>query len=389
MTEHASITGTWTYPTQVRFGPGRIAELADACAGLGMTRPLLVTDAGLGEHPMVLTVLAALEEDMPTTLFCEVRPNPVAANVEAGVAAYAAGGHDGVIAMGGGSGLDAGKAIALMAKQDVSLWDLEDIGDNWTRARADVIPPIVAVPTTAGTGSETGRAAVITNPESGIKTIVFHPRMLPGAVIADPQLTLGLPPAVTAATGMDALSHCLEAFCVAAFHPMADGIALEGMRLIRDWLPKAVAHGADLEARAHMMAAACMGSTAFQKGLGAIHSLSHPVGSVYDTHHGLANAVFMPYAMAFNRRAIADKMARLGRYMGLDVASFDGVLEWVLALRAEIGIPHGAAELGVEAARLDDLAAMAARDPTAATNPVPAGVAEMRRMFEAALAGEV
>lgn len=294
-----------------------------------------------------------------------------------------------MIAFGGGSALDAGKAVAFMAGQRRPIWDFDDVGDNWRRADEGGIAPVVAVPTTAGTGSETGRAAAIIDERTTTKKIIFHPRMMPRVVIADPALTLGLPPAITAATGMDALAHCFEAFCAPGYHPLADGIAVEGMRLIGDWLPAAVKDGANLTARSHMMAAASMGSTAFQKGLGAIHALSHPVGAIYDTHHGLTNAVFMPYVMAFNRPAIGDKMTRLARYLGLRRPSFRAVLDWILALREDLGVPHSAKALGVGEDRLDQLAAMAAADPTATGNPVKAGPAEMKRMYLAALAGRV
>ena len=285
--------------------------------------------------------------------------------------------------------MDAGKTIAFMAGQKRPLWDFEDAGDNWKRAETDAIAPVVAVPTTSGTGSEVGRATAVIDEDTETKKILFHPRMLPGLVICDPQLVTGLPPAITAATGMDALAHCLEAFCVDAYHPMADGIALEGMRLVRDWLPAAYQDGTDIEARAHMMAAAAMGATAFQKGLGAIHSLSHPVGAVFDTHHGLTNAVFMPYVLDFNRPAIEAKMETLARFIGLKKPSFRAVLDWTLDLRQRFGMPHTAADLGVSPDRLDALAEMAAVDPTAPTNPVPAGAKEMRQILDAAMEGRV
>ena len=382
--------GDWTYPTAVRFWVGRVKELPEACASAGISRPLLVTDPGLVRLPMVVDAVAAIEAaGLDTRVFGDVRSNPLGSNVDDGVAAFRGGGHDGVVAFGGGSALDVGKLVAFMAGQDRPMWEFEDVGDYWTRANAEAIAPIVAVPTTAGTGSVVGRAAVVTNEASGTKTIIFHPKMLPKVAISDPELTVGLPSRLTAATGMDALAHSFEAYCAPGYHPMADGIALEGMRLIKEWLAVAVRDGGNLEARAHMMAAASMGATAFQKGLGAIHSLSHPVGSVYDTHHGLTNAVFMPYVMAFNRPAIAGKMARLAAYLGFAEPSFDAVLAWVLDLRREIGIPHTARDLGVASDRLDDLARMAAGDPTAPTNPVAAGAAEMRRMYEAALAGSL
>jgi alcohol dehydrogenase class IV len=384
------LTSTWNYPTRVWFGVGRIAELPRACRALGMARPLLVTDPGLAALPMVRDALAANEgSGLPTAVFSDVKSNPVARNVESGLAAFRAGGHDGVVAFGGGSALDAGKVIAFMAGQTRRLWDFEDVGDNWSRAHEPGIRPVVAVPTTSGTGSEVGRAGVVTDEAAHTKKIIFHPKMMPGIVICDPALVAGLPPRLTAATGMDALAHCLEAYCAPGYHPLADGVAVEGMRLIKEWLPVAFRDGSNLIARGHMMAAAAMGATAFQKGLGAIHALSHPVGAVYDTHHGLTNAVFMPYVLAFNRRAVQDRLARLARYLGLRRPSFRAVLEWTLGLREEMRIPHTAKELGVEEGRLDELAAMAAVDPTAGGNPIPVGAAELRRMYEAALAGKL
>ncbi len=245
------------------------------------------------------------------------------------------------------------------------------------------------MPTTAGTGSEVGRAAVIMNEETHTKKILFHPKMMPSIVIADPALTLGLPPHITAATGMDALAHCLEAYCVPTYHPMADGIAVEGVRLIKEWLPVAVRDGKNLTARANMMIAASMGATAFQKGLGAIHALSHPVGSLYDTHHGLTNGVVMPYVLAFNRKAIEEKMARLAAWLSLPDASFAAVMQWVLALRNEVAIPHTLRDLGVGTDRIDELAQMAAVDPTASGNPVPVDVPELKTLFVASIEGRL
>jgi alcohol dehydrogenase class IV len=386
----ATLTGNWNYPTAMRFGPGRIEELAEACQSLGMTKPLLVTDPGLAGLPMVAEALAANQAaGLPTGLFSNVKPNPVGRNVEDGIAAYRDGGHDGVIAWGGGSGLDAAKAIALMAGQRRPLWDFEDRGDNWLRADPKGIAPIVAVPTTAGTGSEVGRASVILDESDHTKKIVFHPKMLPSIVISDPELTVGLPAHITAATGMDALAHCLEAYCAPGYHPMAEGIAVEGLRLVKDWLPTAVADGTNIEARAHMLAAASMGSTAFQKGLGAIHALSHPVGALYDTHHGLTNAVVMPYVLAFNRAAIEDRLTRLAAWLGLPDPSFQSVMDWVLDLREKFDMPHTLAAMGVTGDRLDELSEMAARDPTAGGNPIPVGAAEMKEMFVAAIEGRL
>jgi alcohol dehydrogenase class IV len=386
----AALRGNWNYPTAVRFGPGRIAELPDACRAAGISKPLLVTDPGLAGLPMVKDAIARNEAaGLPTGLFAEVRGNPVGRNVEAGLAAFRAGGHDGVIAFGGGSALDAGKAVALMVGQTRPIWDFEDVGDNWTRVDPKGIAPVVAVPTTAGTGSEVGRASVITDEATHTKKIIFHPKMLPAVVIADPELTVGLPPHVTAATGMDALAHCLEAYCAPGYHPMAEGIAVEGMRLVKEWLPVAVKDGSNLTARAHMLAAAGMGATAFQKGLGAIHALSHPLGAVYDTHHGLTNAVVMPYVLAFNRGAIEAKLTRLAAWLGLPEPSYQAVMDWILALRREVGIPHTLAELGVGPERLDELSAAAAADPSAGGNPVPVGAPELKQMFIASIEGRL
>ncbi len=390
MTEEFSLSGDWNYPTHVRFGVGRIGELAQCCNSLGMTRPLLVTDPGLADRDIVKDAAAANDADgLPTSVFSDIKPNPVGQNISDGLRAFHEGGHDGVIAFGGGSAMDAGKTIAFMAGQKRALWDFEDVGDNWKRAETDAIAPVIAVPTTSGTGSEVGRATVVIDEDTKTKKILFHPRMLPELVICDPALVTGLPAHLTAATGMDALAHCLEAFSVNAYHPMADGIALEGLRLVHDWLAVAFEDGNNLEARAHMMAAAAMGATAFQKGLGAIHSLSHPVGAVFDTHHGLTNAVFTPYVLVFNRTAIEDKMEMLARFIGLKKPSFKAVLDWTLELRQRFDIVHTAAELGVAPDRLDDISDMAAKDPTAPTNPVKAGVKEMRQILDAAMEGRV
>jgi alcohol dehydrogenase len=377
----------WSYPTSVRFGPGRIKELARACEVAGIEKPLFVTDAGLKQLPITRDALALLPG---AGFFADVKANPVDANVEAGVAAFKAGGHDGVVAFGGGSALDVGKCVAFMAGQTRPIWDFEDIGDWWKRADADAIAPIVAVPTTAGTGSEVGRAGVITNTATHTKKVIFHPKMLPQVVISDPELTLGVPPKITAGTGMDALAHCLEAYFAPMFHPMSEGIAVEGARLVKDALPRAVADGSDLEARAMLMAAASMGAVAFQKGLGAIHSVSHPVGALYDTPHGLTNAVFMPYVLAFNRPAIATKAARLAAWLGLAEQSLDGLIDWTLALRDAIGIPHTLAGLGItDDSRFQAMAEMAVVDPTAGGNPVPFDVDGALRIFRAALDGTV
>jgi alcohol dehydrogenase len=383
------LRANWNYPTAVRFGAGRIAELAEAVKLAGFARPLVVTDPKLAAMPMVqeaVDVLAAA--GLPAKLFSDIQPNPVEANLDAGLAAFRAGGHDGVVAFGGGSALDAGKLVAFMAGQERPVWDFEDVGDNWTSAKTQGIAPVVAVPTTAGTGSEVGRAAVITNAATRSKKIIFHPAMMPKVAICDPELTVGMPPLITAGTGMDALAHCLEAYCAPSYHPLADGIAVEGIRLVKDNLTRAVKDGGDLDARANMMAAAAMGATAFQKGLGAIHALSHPIGALYDSHHGLTNAVLMPYVLAFNRKAIEDKVKRLAAAIGLR-PNFRAVLAWVLELRTAIGIPHTLRDLGVGDERIDTIVTMAPEDPTAGGNPLPLDKRAARTILRRALDGRI
>ena len=385
-----TLSGNWNYPTPIRFGPGRIRELAQTCRELGIERPLLVTDPGLAAMPMVIDAAQACRDSgLACEVFSDVRGNPVESNVTEGVRALRDGGHDGVIGFGGGSALDAAKAVALMSGQNRPIWDFEDREDWWTRADADGIAPVVAVPTTSGTGSEVGRASVITDVRDHTKKIVFHPKMMPVAVIADPELTVGLPAHVTAAVGMDALSHNLEAWCSPVFHPMAHGIALEGMRLVKEWLPAACEDGTDLAARACMQVASTMGATAFQKGLGAMHSMSHPCGAVYDTHHGLTNAVVMPYVLEFNRTAIEDRMTALARYLGLDGTGFEAVQRWILELRTGIGIPHTLSDIGVPAEAASRLAPMALVDPSSATNPVTLTTAALEALFENALEGNL
>jgi alcohol dehydrogenase class IV len=385
-----NLHGNWNYPTAIRFGAGRIRELPAACREMGMRCPMLVTDEGLRAMPMVDSAVASCRRaGLGCEVFGEVQANPVAKNIAEGVAAYLEGGHDGVIAFGGGSGLDAGKAIALMVGQDRPIFDFEDREDWYTRVKMEGMASVVAVPTTSGTGSEVGRASVITDQSDQTKKIIFHPRMMPAIVIADPELTLGLPPAVTAAVGMDALSHNLEAFCSPGYHPMAQGIALEGIRLIQRWLPVAYRDGSQLEARSQMMAASSMGATAFQKGLGAMHSLSHPVGALLGTHHGLTNAVVMPYVLQFNRDAIAARTEELARYLDLPEASFAGVLEWVVSLRRELGIPETLSELGVSEDLVDRMAPMAAADPSSASNPRPCSVEDMAALYRRCIRGEL
>jgi alcohol dehydrogenase class IV len=380
------LRGNWNYPTTVWAGPGRISELPAACAHAGIRRPLLVTDEGLAQAPMIAGALALLENG---ALFSAVRGNPAARHVDAALSAYRAGRHDGVVAFGGGSALDVGKVVAFMSGQNRPLWDFEDIGDWWTRADPAGIAPVVAVPTTAGTGSEVGRAGVIVNEETHQKKIIFHPLMMPRVVISDAELTVGLPRGVTAATGFDAFVHCFEAFCAPGFHPLADGIALEGMRLIHRFLPRACANGRDIEARAQMLAAASMGATAFQKGLGGVHAIAHPVGSWFNTHHGLTNAIVLPYVMAHNRNAIAEKTDIIGRVLGLPARGYEGFMAWVLEMRRELGIPHSLGELKVTVDNAEIIGREAAIDPSAGGNPIPIDAATLERIFRAAVAGDI
>lgn len=380
----------WNYPTAMRVGAGRVAELADACRELGMTAPLLVTDPGLAALPMVAgTVQQCQEQGLKVEVFSSIKGNPSGQNVMDGVVVYRLGQHDGVIAFGGGSALDAAKAIALMAGQDRPLWDFEDVGDNYQRVDVAGMAPVIAVPTTAGTGSEVGRASVITDEAAQLKRIIFHPKMLPALVILDPELTTGLPPGITASTGMDALSHNLEAYCSPVFHPMAEAIALEGMRLIKDYLPRAVADGKDLEARLKMLVASSMGATAFQRGLGTMHALAHPLGALYDAHHGTLNAVLMPYVLVANRSSIEHQMKLLARHLELPTAGFDGVLEWVLKLRSDMGIAHTLAELEIDESRADLIAQMAIVDGASGTNPIAHDQEKYREIFIKAVRGEL
>ena len=365
-----TLTANWSYPTAIRFGAGRISELPEACTAAGIKNPLLVTDKGLANLPITqsaLDIMAAA--GLGRAIFADVDPNPNEINVAAGLEVYRAGQHDGVVAFGGGSGLDLGKMLAFMTGQTRPLWDFEDIGDWWTRANAEAIDPIIAVPTTAGTGSEVGRASVITNSQTAEKKIIFHPKLLPSAVICDPELTVGMPNFITAGTGMDAFAHCLEAYCSPHYHPMSQGIALEGMRLVKDYLPRAFADGSDLEARAQMMSAAAMGATAFQKGLGAIHALSHPLGAMYHTHHGTTNAVVMLPVLRANRPAIEDRLSAAADYLGIE-GGFDGFYDFVAALITELGIPPTLTALGVIEPDIDAVVRAALTDPSAGGNPV-------------------
>ena len=381
----------WNYPTTMWVGENRIKDLGSACSKLNINKPLLVTDKGLAKSKIIEEAVTLLKkENLAVEVFSNVVGNPTGSNVEEGVEFYKKNKCDGVIAFGGGSGLDVGKAIAFMSGQTLSIWEFEDIGDNWSKANPDTIAPIIAVPTTAGTGSETGRASVILNEKTGEKKIIFHPKFLPSIVILDPVLTLELPPEITAATGMDALAHCLEAYCAPGFHPMADGIALEGMRLINKWLLKAVKSGKDIEARMNMLTAASMGSTAFQKGLGAIHSLSHPINALNNVHHGLSNAIFMPYVLTFNKKEIEQRIIKLCEYLDLKDISFDGFLNWVLELRKELNIPHKLSEVIDEKDfDIERLSKMALADPSTGGNPKKLTVDDMRIMYQHSMQGKL
>ena len=383
-----ALTADWNYPTPIAVGAGRIQELPDVCQGLGIRAPLLVTDPGLADLPMVAGILDhCTAAGLQVALFSDVQGNPTLNNVEAGAAAFRDGDHDGVIALGGGSALDAGKAIGFVAGQDRPLWDFDNGEDGWMLAREDRIAPIVAVPTTAGTGSEVGRVAVITDTEARCKRLIFHPQILPSQVILDPELTLSLPAKLTAATGMDALSHSLEAYCAPTYHPMAEGIALRGIRLVKDYLPRAVADGNDLEARTQLLVASTMGATAFQKGLGAMHALAHPLGARYNAHHGLLNAILMPYVLQANQSVLGDKLEDLARGLDLENPGFAAVFDWVLALRERIGIPNALDAIGIDAAEAGLIGEQAATDPTAETNPRPFTAAQYAALFENAVMG--
>ncbi len=380
----------WNYPTRMVFGVGAISRLPKLCNDQGMNIPLLVTDEGLRDMPIVTDTLSLLKQaGVEVGLFSSVKGNPTGGNVEDGLKVFKDGGHDGVIAFGGGSGIDAGKAIAFMAGQDRPIWDFEDVGNNWQRAKTDGVAPIIAVPTTSGTGSEVGRASVISNEETKEKKIIFHPTFMPAIALCDPELTRGLPAHLTAATGFDAFVHCFEAFCAPGYHPMADGIALEGMVLAARHLPTAVHDGNDVEARTHMMSVAAMGATAFQKGLGGVHAISHTVGAMYDTHHGLTNAIVMPYVVRANRAAIEDQMARIARALELDEPGFDGVFEWLMDFRKGIDIPHTLSHIKVPDTEADAVGAGSVRDPSAGGNPIQHDAETYTVIFRKALSGDL
>lgn len=380
-----NLFGNWNYPTSIRFGLGRIKELSEVCSELGVSNPLLVTDKGLSDLPITLQTQEIMKyAGLGQAKFCEVDENPNEKNLEAGVKKYNTGNHDGVIAFGGGSGLDLGKMIAFMVGQSRPIWDFEDVDDWWTRADANKIAPIIAIPTTAGTGSEVGRASVITNSKTHTKKIIFHPKVLPSAVICDPELTVSMPKFITAGTGLDAFAHCVEAFSSPNYHPMSQGIALEGMRLVKDYLPRAYIDGNDLEARSNLMCAASMGATAFQKGLGAIHALSHPIGAVYNTHHGTTNAIFMPEVLKFNSPKIKNRFEHVAKYLSIN-NGFEGFCEFVQNLNDSLKIPKKLSQLGVINPNIDNLTKMALADPSCAGNPIKLTSENVSFLFKASL----
>ncbi|MDF1654537.1 MAG: iron-containing alcohol dehydrogenase [Coxiellaceae bacterium] len=388
--DNAAFTTQWNYPTTIWFGLGRIRDIADACVQLNIKAPMIVTDPGLTELPMIAHLQELLNEaGLHNSVYSDIKSNPTGTNVIEGCQELHDNQHDSVIAIGGGSALDTAKCIAFLANQDQALWQYEDKGDNFKKANADAILPIIAIPTTAGTGSEVGRASLIVDEETHSKRIIFHPKMLPSIVISDPELTVSLPPKLTAATGMDAFAHNLEALCAPGFHPMADGIALEGLRLIKKWLPIAYKDGNNLEARSYMLTAATMGSTAFQKGLGAIHSLSHPVGAIYGAHHGLLNAIFTPYVLRYNRPAIENKMVRLAEYLDLDDKSFNGVYQWTIDFLHQLDLPIKLSDIGVDLEHTDEIAKQALADGSTATNPVALTEPALKQLFEEAVKGKI
>ena len=375
----------WNYPTTIWFGDQRINEIQKACESLNIQNPLIVTDPGILKTDIIEKINSSL--NTKANIFSDVQSNPTGNNVELGVSYFNSNAHDGVIAVGGGSGMDVGKGIAFMAGQDRSLWDFEDIGDYWTRANSEAIKPIIAVPTTAGTGSETGRAGVYTNELTKEKKIIFHPKMLPAIVILDPELTVPLPKSLTAFTGMDALAHCLESYCSNFFHPFSQGIALEGMFIVKNNLINAYHDGSNLDARGSMLAASSMGSIAFQKGLGAIHSLSHPVGAMYNTHHGLTNAVFMPYVLRRNKKVIEEKIISLSRYLNLEDQTFEGFMNWILYLRKELSIPHTLKELIQDDSKFEEMSKMAKNDPSTGGNPIPLEIKDFYNLYQDSFSG--
>ena len=377
----------WNYPTSIWFGLNRVKEIQNACDDSQIKKPLIVTDPGIQKTDIIDKINLSLNNK--ANVYSDVQGNPTGQNVMNGVKQFNEGNHDGVIAVGGGSGMDTGKGIAFMSGQSRPLWDFEDIGDYWTRAKSENIKPIIAIPTTAGTGSETGRAGVFTKEDAHEKKIIFHPKMLPSIVILDPYLTIALPPQLTAFTGMDALAHCLEAYCSPFFHPLSQGIAIEGVSIVYKYLLTAFKDSKNIEARGNMLVASSMGSTAFQKGLGAIHSLSHPVGAIYNTHHGLTNAVFMPYVLLKNKKGIENRIESLARYINLPNPDFDGFMKWILDLRSNLEVPHTLKELIKDDKKFDEMSVMAFNDPSTGGNPIQLDDKDFLQLYKDAYNGKL
>lgn len=383
-----TLRANWNYPTAIRFGAGRIVELPQLCAEVGMRNPLVVTDAGLAKLPLMERIQQILSDNqLVFGRFFDVKPNPDSDDVDAGVAVYRAGQHDGIVAVGGGSALDVAKAIGVIVNQTCSLWDLEDVGDNWKNADSSKIVKVIAVPTTAGTGSEVGRSSLIIDAKAHRKVIIFHPKMLPEIVLADPELTVALPPHLTASTGIDAFVHNLEAFCSPFYHPIAHGVALQGMKLVKDWLPVAYKEGGNIEARSNMLSASIMGATAFQKGLGGVHALAHPVGAVFGTPHGLANAILLPYVLKRNQAGVSERLTEAARYLDLPNPSFESFMAWVMQLRTELAIPHSLGDIGIDEAQADFIGTSAKNDPSDGCNPVTLTAEDYKDIFIKAVRG--
>jgi alcohol dehydrogenase class IV len=383
-----NLEASWNYPTQIHVSSNCSQQLPVYCQQLAMTSPLIVTDPGLASLPMTKALLMQCQAaGLKVSLFSDIKGNPNGENIEQGVLAFKRGQHDGVIAFGGGSALDAGKAIALMVGQKEPIWAFEDVDDNWTRVNTEEMAPVVAIPTTAGTGSEVGRSSVITDEDQKVKRIIFHPKMLPSMVLLDPVLSTGLPPSLTAATGLDAFSHCLEAYCAPFYHPMAEAIAMEGMRLIKEHLPVVYVDGANLHSRTQMLVASSMGATAFQRGLGAMHAIAHSLGALYDAHHGTLNAILMPYVLSANRHAIEEPITRLSGYLNLEQRDFDGFMDWLMDFRAGLSIPHSLAEIGIDGIEAIKVGGMSAQDPSAGGNPLLFTDQQYSELFKCAVAG--
>ncbi len=380
----------WNFPTTIWFGNGRIKDLALACDQLNMKNPLFVTDEGLIKLDIAKTATRVLKNaGLNYSIYSDVQGNPTGKNVTDGVKHYNENNHDGIIAFGGGSAMDAAKTIAFMSGQTRSIWDFEDIGNNWTFANEEGIAPIIAIPTTAGTGSEVGRASVILDEEQHTKKIIFHPKILPAIVLTDPELCLGLPANITAWTGVDAMVHAIEAYCAPGYHPMAEGIAIEAIRIIAKYLPIAYKDGQGLESRGQMLVAASMGATAFQKGLGSVHSVAHQLGAIYNKQHGLLNAIILPYALKQNQEIIEDKMTYLSKILDLKDQGTDAMINYLMDLRKELNIPNTLKDIGIDEKRAVEIGEMAFKDPSTPTNAKPVSSKDLEELFRAAVRGNM